>query len=39
MPMHVNLLLYILSNNAGKNTINKTLNIIDSDTITSRVEG
>ena len=39
MPMHVSLLLYISSNNAGKNTISKTFNILDSDPVRSRVEG
>ena len=33
------LLLYIPSNNVGKNIINKSFNILDSDPIRSRVEG
>ena len=39
MPMHESLLLYILSNNAGKNIITKSFNILDSDLVRSRVEG
>ena len=33
------LLLYIPSNNAAKNIINKSFNILDSDPVRSRVEG
>ena len=39
MPMHESLLLYIPSNNASKNIITKSFNILDSDPIRSRVEG
>ena len=39
MSMHVNLLLYIPSNNTGKNIITETFNILDSDPVRSRVEG
>ena len=38
MPMHESLLLYIPSNNAGKNIITKSFNILDSDPVRSRVE-
>ena len=37
--MHVNLLLYIPSNNAGKMIITKTFSVFDSDPVRSRVEG
>ena len=37
--MHVYLLLYIHSNNAGKNIITKTFSTLDSDPVRSRVEG
>ena len=37
--MHESLLLYIPSNNASKNIITKSFNILDSDPIRSRVEG
>ena len=37
--MHESLLLYIPSNNAGKNIITKHFNILDSDPVRSRVEG
>ena len=33
MPMHVSLLLYIPSNNAGKNIITETFTILDSDPV------
>ena len=39
MPMHVSLILYIPSNNAGKNISTKTFNILDSEPVRSRVEG
>ena len=39
MPMHESLLLYIPSNNASKNRITKSFNILDSDPVRSRVEG
>ena len=37
--MHKSLLLYIPSNNASKNRITKSFNILDSDPVRSRVEG
>ena len=39
MPMHESLLLYIPSNDVGKNIITKSFNILDSDLVRSRVEG
>ena len=39
MPMHESLLLCIPSNDAIKNIITKSFNILDSDPVRSRVEG